>query len=157
MPDLWPEAFLDEDHPKAPVAVLKEQASFLGEKTRNLVVAEVKPLLRREFTMERLPSTPDTEPHEEFRYAFYIVAPALQNYTYRLFTIANGIGLYPVNVYWTKADTEVEIAYNHQVADNQAEFEGILERIFNSQRTLQLIAAILTQSEVADDFYDIPS
>src|SRR5258706_14676885 len=84
MPDLWP-ADIAQVANKPPVAILKEQAALLGDKTKNLVTARV--VLDEEQS-----------PHA-FSYDFFIVAPALQNYHYRLFSIGHNIDLYPVTLY----------------------------------------------------------
>ncbi len=41
MTDLWPET-IGTVRVKSPVAILREQASLLGQKTQNLVQAQVK-------------------------------------------------------------------------------------------------------------------
>ena len=67
---------------RTPVAILREQAALLGTKTKNLVEATVY-----------------TESYRgAFRHLFNLVVPGLNDYTYNLFTIEHGIGLYPVTV-----------------------------------------------------------
>jgi len=58
----------------------------LGKKTNNLVEAEVVQL------------EPKISEKIEFNYVFLIVAPALDNYRYKLFTISYGINLYPLAI-----------------------------------------------------------
>ncbi|MCX7015722.1 MAG: hypothetical protein NTW86_24745, partial [Candidatus Sumerlaeota bacterium] len=81
MEDLWPDK-IGTELPKPPVQIVKEQAALLGERTRNVVCAEVLPV--------------ETETPYEFSYGFFIVGPALGNYRYRLFSILHDIDLYPV-------------------------------------------------------------
>ena len=147
MKDLWPDTFVDPNQTKAPVAVLREQASFLGEKTNNLVTAEVKPLGRQIRKSQDDPfMPPDAEPEEEFKYIFYLVAPALDHYRYRLFTIGNNIELYPVTLYWSQ-ETEETTKEQVTMAYNQQELEGMLTNIFSASRTQRVIRAMLLQSE----------
>ena len=61
MEDLWPKE-IGTAEITSPVAILREQASLLGQKTKNLVEADVSPLNN------------DTD---TIFYHFYIVAPAL--------------------------------------------------------------------------------
>ena len=79
--DLWGE--IVPAAVRTPVAILREQAALLGTKTKNLVEARVV-----------------TEAHgDAFTHRFQLVAPALENYTYALFTIQRGIDFYPVTVH----------------------------------------------------------
>lgn len=80
MDDLWPDE-LDDATVRAPVTLLREQAVLLGKKTSNLIEAEVE-----------LGSNVDGN----FTYHFFIVAPTLNNYHYRLFSVEHTIALYPV-------------------------------------------------------------
>ena len=99
MHDLWPEDIGPIPESKGPVIILREQASLLGKKTNNLVEAEV---------VQLEPSRPEPpivavqiEPsmfETRFNYAFLIVAPPLNNYRYKLFTISHGIDAYPVTI-----------------------------------------------------------
>jgi len=153
MKDLWPDTFVDPSQPKAPVAVLREQASLLGEKTNNLVTAEVKPLGRQIGKAQNDPfMPPDAEPEEEFRYIFYLIAPALDHYRYRLFTIGNNIELYPVTLYWSQ-ETEESTKEQVTFAYNQEDLEEMLANIFRAPKTQRVIRAMLLQSEEreADD------
>jgi hypothetical protein len=81
--DFWPDDIGQSDL-KTPVALLREQATALGEKTRNVVTAEVES---------------DSE-GRDFVHNLYLVAPAL-HYRYQLLTIRHPIMFYPMNV--TKA------------------------------------------------------
>jgi hypothetical protein len=78
--DLWP-ANIADSKLTTPVAILKEQAALLGEKTKQLVKGEV--------------STQTTG--NLFVHHFYIVAPTL-NYKYELFTASHVINFYPLTL-----------------------------------------------------------
>ena len=78
MIDLWPDD-IEHTSVKAPVTILKEQGALLGRKTDNLVEGVVA-RDRRLFT----------EPGD-FRYSFYLAAPALGDYRYRLLGILHSV------------------------------------------------------------------
>ncbi len=163
MQDLWPEDIvISAEKLKAPVTILKEQASLLGKKTQNLVEAIVR-------TNERMQAP------ERFAYDFYLVAPALSAYRYRLFTIMHGIQLYPVNVYVDR-DMAAEIApgrvgredmpmifsgipgeQRELLAKSEEELLEILKKIFGAKKTKQIIQALLAQMVGYDEIEtDIP-
>ncbi len=157
MTDLWPDQ-LDAFNLKAPVAILREQATLLGQKTKNLVQAEVEN---------------GTNVNGDFTYHFFIVAPTLNNYHYRLFTIEHKITLYPVQIYLGEdlgqelgasrnPLTEAQLAMKQTLrgmglwppsgvppyyvsAQSEDEFVGVLKVILSSQITLQVISALRSQ------------
>lgn len=146
MRDLWPEDIAPIPELKGPAIILKEQASLLGKKTKNLVEAEVvqfepsrpgPPMVQIELSMFET----------RFNYAFLIVAPLLNNYRYKLFTISHGIDAYPVTI---NVDMEIraEIGYSEQreelVAKSEDEFVEILKKLFNAQKTQKIIGTLLS-------------
>ena len=68
--DLWPD--FEAEKVKNPKSFLVEQANFLSEKTKNVLLAEVKS--KGDITKKIL-------------HSFDIVAPALSNYRFNLFHI----------------------------------------------------------------------
>lgn len=150
MPDLWPR---DVEHTdlKAPVTILREQASLLGKKTQNIVTAEVTKPLDLVVRIQELGAMNFRDPSKPkaFFYAFHLVAPALANYRYELFTIANDIRLYPVIIYLDE-DLLAEIApgakEDNLVVHTENEFLEILGKILGSQKTKNIIQAMLAQS-----------
>ena len=157
MRDLWPEDIGPISDLKAPVSILREQGALLGKKTNNLVEAEVVQL-EAVISEER-----------EFSYAFLIVAPALDNYRYKLFTISCGINLYPITINVDR-DIQAEIPTNVReseenqirqfresllfgkkpevkrklVAESEDEFMEILKKIFSAKKTKKVIGALLS-------------
>lgn len=135
MRDLWPEEIGPIPDLKAPVTILREQASLLGKKTNNLVEAEVM----------QLESAISEE--SEFNYAFLIVAPALDNYRYKLFTISYNINIYPVTI---SVDGEIRAEINPAdsegklLAESEGEFVEILKKIFSAKKTKKVIGALLS-------------
>ncbi len=78
MMDLWPQNLESLAPARAPVTILREQASLLGRKTKNLLEGEIVQV------------TPyKAEEDAEFVYRFNIMAPALGDYRYGLFTTVN--------------------------------------------------------------------
>src|SRR5271168_4645267 len=77
--DFWPD--IGQPESRTPVALLREQARILGEKTQFVVTAEVHS---------------DTE-GEDFVYDLYLVASAL-HYRYQLLTVRHPLFVYPMSV-----------------------------------------------------------
>jgi hypothetical protein len=148
--DLWPDEIKVEKL-MPPVTILRQQASLLGKKTKNIVQGEVEDV--RSGLNENL-----------FIYTFYIVVPALNNYRYRLFNISYELSLYPLQMYVendirkeippdfikTKKDDAVgplEFVY----ADSEEDFLKILKAIFNSTKVVRIISVLLSQSDPSYD------
>jgi hypothetical protein len=137
MTDLWPN-IKDVPKRKTPSIILEEQASLLKEKTQDIVQAEIKRTTMVVFKEEiiKLP----------FIYEFFIKAPILK-YKYKLFSIAYDILLYPT---YFDIDREIEQEMlggkqDRINANNEEEYLEILKRIFNSQKTIKIIQAIISQ------------
>lgn len=154
MVDLWPEQ-IDEEMMTSPVSILREQAHLLGEKTKNIVKAEVNI---------------GDQIGDAFLYHFYIVAPTLNNYHYHLFTVEHDIALYPLKIYLNdemgselkaqfgnktakkvhRADDESDDKQVYQkqyvwVVASEFEFVDALKEILASRKTRQVIAALRSQ------------
>ncbi len=138
MTDLWP-SDLGTVTIKSPVTILREQASILGAKTNNIVKARVVKTMAQSVSGTMLP----------FNFEFQINAPALDNYSYRLFIIAYDVDLYPVKFRWLDAAIVEEMGLGREpglTASGPEEFNAILARIFGSQKTRHVIHAILSQT-----------
>lgn len=151
--DLWPEE-LESAKIRPPVAILKEQASLLGQKTKNVVEGAVSEV----FTV-------DEDEEKTMEYSFNLVAPALGGYRYRLFTMSHDIRMYPLIITMereifqevnpeTSGKMSVSVSVsdrllrlrNQAKVDTEAEFLALLKKIFAATKTRQIIAAILAQS-----------
>ncbi len=121
--DLWPEDIKVADM-VTPLSILKEQASLLGQKTQNLVEAEVqtKPL------------------GAEFSHSFFLVAPPLDNYRYKLFEVHHPIDLYPIKI------VDENGGVRHE-ANSQDQFIGQLKEVLTSEKTKSVIKALIAQSQ----------
>ena len=139
MNDLWPKEF-EPSEIETPITILKEQASFLANKTNNMLKAEVVQtgLLEEIFGK--------SEP-KKFYYVFYIVAPALDNYRYALLNITYPLDSYPVYIFPSiDISKEFPPAKTGQIeAISEEEFKKYLKLIFNSEETKRIIGAILSQ------------
>jgi len=116
--DFWPSNIADSNL-TTPVMVLKQQGALLGEKTRQLVTAEVVT-----ETTGNL-----------FVHHFYVVAPTL-NYKYELFQVSHGISFYPLTLRQGGQTTSL---------GNEEKFKETLKTIFSSPHTLNVVHSILAQ------------
>lgn len=140
MIDLWPDK-IGVEKLITPVTILRQQASLLGKKTKNIVQGEVR------SSKDSLTS---------FNYAFYIIATALDNYRYKLLEISYDESLYPVKI---NVDQEIwdEIPAGFKTmtsameyyfgAGSEKEFQDILKAIFGSKKVLRVISVLLSQSD----------
>lgn len=134
MIDLWPED-IQVVKVRAPVTILREQATLLGQRTKNIVTAEV------------------VNAHDEdaFGFSFYLVGPAIGNYRYKLFALSHGAEFYPLTLVPTPAVMR-EIRRASQgmvmVIGSRDGLLTALRRIFSANKTLRVIRAILSLSGV---------
>src|SRR5258708_38598954 len=153
MQDLWPEDIAQVSN-KAPVTILKEQASLLVQKTKNIVTAEVRQLEQSseyEIVGEIRSGELGNRSHYDFNYRFYIVAPALQDYHFKLFDLSHNVELYPA-VFKVDSDVAAELRVpllsEKQAGTVQTEFSAAnedellfrLKNIFAARRTRRVIA-----------------
>jgi hypothetical protein len=145
MTDLWPSEIKPFANVRVPVSILKEQASMLGYKTGNIVLAEVKQkIIDREF---------EEEYSESFIYNFYLVAPALEGYRYKLFFIRYDIALYPLRIYMDEdilneilSDESDTIKSSYVVVESEEDFLEYLRKIFGSKKTKRVINSLIAQT-----------
>jgi hypothetical protein len=145
MIDLWPNELSTVDQ-RSPLTILKEQASLLGEKTQNIVIAVLENFIR---------GGPLTKRIYPFKYKFVLTCPALGNYRFRLFSSGYDIYMYPV-CFDLDSDVAQEIREKTHIepgkngsfqASNEEEFIEILKRIFSSRKAVQVIRALLSQAK----------
>ncbi len=157
MLDLWPQT-LDATK-QSPLAVAREQAKVLPKHTDGKIKAEV---------------TPAQDSEGDFNFDFYLVAPKLGNYRYRLFSMSYSINLFPVNVYMGQEMAE-ELGVSQKknlpgtkellrslakaiespnllpesdyvvTANSEEEFLHVLKVILGSKRTLTVLQSLLSQ------------
>ena len=117
--DLWGEII--PAAVRTPLAILREQAALLGTKTKNLIEAKVETGVSR----------------GEFSHRFKLVVPAMDNYTYELFTVTHGVDLYPVFTRVKKLDLQM---------NNEEDFVRWLKETLSSPDTKTLIGNLLAQA-----------
>jgi hypothetical protein len=140
--NLWPEF---ENILVTPTSILKEQAANLGARTKNIVTARVD-TTPMDFT--GLPQF--TFVDKGFKHDFIIVAPALGNYTYRLFSAYNDFDLYPVYVSLKgNAEDVFQVGgFSGFIrSDDQEKFIQNLKKIFEEPKTIKIIQTLLSQSQ----------
>lgn len=124
IPDLWPKSFGTATE-LTPTAILKMQASKLAEKTGGIVLGEVQ----------------SSGQGETLRTDFNLIAPALSNYRYRLFSIVHPLENYPVEISGAPGqDAPVG-------ARDEPEFLNGLSDILNSERTRRIIQSLIEHSQ----------
>ena len=136
--NLWP-AF--GDTLVTPASILKAQAANLGERTKNIVTAKVD---TAPIEFKGLPQFPFKD--KGFKHNFIIVAPALGNYTYRLFSAYNDFELYPVCIS-LRGNFEDPLETGGFIrSDDQDQFLQNLKNIFEDPKTIKIIQTLLSQS-----------
>jgi hypothetical protein len=122
--DLWPKTKFATDDIVTPVSILRRQAALLGEKTQQLVTAEV--------------TTAATGSNME--HSFRLVAPALNNYRYELFSVTHKVDeLYPLTGYSRESPTR-------KIPDQSALVEWLKE-VLSAESTLKRIDALMAQAK----------
>lgn len=148
MPDLWPSDFAAVATSKSAVTILKEQASLLGSKTKNIVKAYVTRLSVPVVLDSPFAGYSTASRAEPFQYGFYLRGPALDNYTYRLFTISFGVDPYPAKL---EVDDDIGkelsvVPGQGIIAADETQFVQVLSDVLASQKTRKIIHAIYSQS-----------
>ncbi len=133
IPDLWPE--IEQSKVVPPVAILREQAAALGEKTGHLLEGRV-----------------DTRLDEggKLIHSFYLVAPTLDNYSYRLFSITHGAAIYPVTVQHPRRMDSVRRPFPQTLRiSSEKELLTYLREVLNSEKTKKILGSLLAQVKAA--------
>ena len=114
-------------------ALMKEQAMYLKQKTKGLLIAEV---VTHAFADTLIPHTKESKV-TKFSQIFYLVAPTLK-YRYELFSVSHAILDYPAEFTYDDDDTKI-------TANNEENFLAILKQILGSEKTRRIVASLLTQ------------
>lgn len=124
--NLWGDLPLDTEM-RTPLVVLREQATVLGEITRQLLIGSV---------------TSTTDPFNQFVHTLRIVAPALDGYEVSILRVSHPVDLYPLRV-----DNFMVQPERRFTCDDENEFRRALESILKSDGVHRLIAALIAQSK----------
>ena len=128
-PDLWGD--LEVAHIRTPAGILKEQAALLGQKTQQILEAKVKTHVRM----------------GGFYHTFELVVPALDNYTYELFSVSHSADLYPVVVPGSQnAFLNNATGFSQRSLSGEAEFIEWLRTELSSPETKKIIGNLLAQA-----------
>jgi hypothetical protein len=125
MPDLWPADFGQLDI-TPPLVILREQAAIITGKTRQRIVGQVN----------------TTQHNGGFAHDFVLLAPYLDNYSYRLFVATHDVMLYPVVIH---ADVN-NMKYDCTTSD---QLTAVLRQIFGDPQTKKVINSLLAQTDSA--------
>jgi hypothetical protein len=123
-PDFWGE--LAPDDIRTPVAIMREQAALLGAKTGNLIEARVATEA----------GTWSNRHGGDFKHRFLLVAPALGDYTYELFSVSHDVSIYPI----LSDDAPGGARLN-----NEEEFVRWLREKLSSSETRRIVSNLLAQ------------
>jgi hypothetical protein len=123
MPDLWPDDF-GPTNVTPPLALLREQADMLSRKTQGRLKGNVAA----------------TQNNGNAIYNFYVTAPTLGPYTYRLLSIEHPMQLYPLTIYSEPAEQKWTCA-------NEEQFVSTLRTVLADVPTKNVINSILAQIE----------
>lgn len=137
MMDLSPH---ESETEEAPLTILSAQASLLGSKTENIVVAKV------------IQAETPYGFYKPPRYDFFLIAIPLEYFHHRLFTVKCSNESYPVIFFFDeKLERELKSKlgeWKGKLKAKSAEaFMSILSEIFHSERTHELIGSLLLLSE----------
>lgn len=133
--DLWPDEIIADTGIEGPTSLLREQAELLGQKTQNLVKAEVQ-------------TVPDMAGKGKFIDGFSIISPSL-NYEYRLFQVNYPVEFYPAMVVWEGFDSSADCHVGSTPAcqvNTRTDLENALHEIFSHPKTIQIVHALMSRS-----------
>jgi len=125
IPDLWPDD-IGQTTLLAPLSILRDQAAKLADKTDGLVRGAVDTHADRS---------------RSFEHSFHLSAPALGNYTCRIFRVRHSVNFYPLELL-----TDVD-GPNFR-AGGQEDFLRALTEIFSSAPVKRMIHSLIAQSRV---------
>lgn len=133
--NLWSEDLLSKGQDVIlPVTILKQQAAYLNEMTKNIVVANI--YTKRIDIGERF-----DEPETGLMHTLRIVAPAIGNYYFDLLRITQ-VQLFPYPLQLFAPLTE----YRYEV-NTPEELENTLKLVFNDKKTISAIQSLIHQSK----------
>lgn len=120
--NLWPEF-----KPKkliSPKTLMIEQANFLGEATKNVIVGEVV-------------SNAEIGKPNKLLHSFRIIAPALNNYKFTLFFVQHDVLFYPLVFNYQGKSKKIE---------SEQQFIDAMKDVFNSEYSMKIISSLYSQS-----------
>jgi hypothetical protein len=133
--DLWGE-LPDPSTVEIPEDILNRQADFLSQKTKGMLVGEV----RRIDSSESDDFGHRRSSGQNIEWALEIRVPRMDNYTYQLLVAAhNIIHLYPVHVVSTHMEEVVD-------CNSTEEFKHALRTLFRNEETQRVIRSLFAHA-----------
>lgn len=133
--NLWPEDLLNGDEIILPLTMLQEQARYLNEMTKNVVIAKIR---TEKVSLQK--NNPN-ESKPAILHTLKIVAPAIGNYDFDLVRLVQEELLpYPLRVF-------VPLTEEREIVNNFAELEKFLARVFRQKRIISVIQSLIMQSK----------
>ncbi|HLX64675.1 MAG TPA: hypothetical protein VKX17_25615 [Planctomycetota bacterium] len=131
---LWPND-LTQTSAHTPVHILKEQAQYLANATKGLVIGRVTTIGLAD---------------EKFSSALDLIVPAIRSYSYQLLRMDHDLSLYPVTI-WAKSNEMTTATLMGQPqkrqVNNEQEFIAVLKEIFESKSTREILSALMAQAK----------
>jgi hypothetical protein len=118
--DLWGSLDANDLVQRTPLSILREQAGLLGQKTNNLIEAQV---------------AKTSHYGSDFVLVLNIVVPGLDSYTYELLSVRHPVELYPVTV-----------LSDGTTLRDEAQFVEWLRAKLSSPETHRIIRNLLSQA-----------
>jgi hypothetical protein len=130
--DLWPDEIAETEGEIPPITILKQQASLLGRRTKNLVEAEVE--------------TGTSDFQRYLRHTLFLVAPALNFYRHPLLEVEHdATKMYPATIKARRSRNGSSEQHRIRVK-NSNEFKKALKEVFADDETKKTIGSFLAQS-----------
>lgn len=134
--DLWPEDINEPLSLESPYKIVSSQAHLLGEKTNNIVIAEI--IEEKSYSHQG-----------NFSFIFFLKS-GIQEYRYRLFDFSYPMEFYPV---YLRLDADIHEEYKGQLSKyertsnyfllkNKDDLADVLSMIFHSEKTKKIISAL---------------
>lgn len=136
MENLWNLKDVDKSISNTPNLILEEQAKYFGKSIKD-------DILYAKITNARLKNHPEME--YKLATNFSIISPALDNYTYSLFTVySNPESNYPVAIDVNDDKDYIEAKY---ICNDEASFIKALSEILSSEKTSEVISVLYSKSK----------
>jgi len=129
--NLWGE-IPSQQEVRAPIVILREQASKLGELTNMSLVGNVQ----------------ITRDYASISMILRIIVPSLDNYEYDVLKATHEALSYPVKVYDFNDTLATAKSWEPIKCENEVEFIKVVKGILTSETTHKVIASLLAQTKI---------
>ena len=125
--NLWPKDLGSNATITMPKEILLQQANFLSEMAKNIIVGEVR-------SNQGVSGNEKVIVHE-----LIVKAPSIGNYQFTLLRVMHNYNIYPISVFDALKEEDLQAA-------TEEEFIAILAEVFNSSQTKNAITGLIAQS-----------